>query len=111
MGTSLKEKIASLPPERQARIKAETAHLQATYMTLKELRRAQAMTQVHLAKQLGKSQVTVAQMEKRTDLLLSTLRHYVEALGGRLDIVVQFPDRAPIIIEQIGGESGSASDK
>ncbi len=40
MGTSLQEKIASLPPERQARIKAETAHLQATYMTLKDLRRA-----------------------------------------------------------------------
>ena len=38
------------------------------------------------------------------DLLLSTLRHYVEALGGRLDLVVQFPDQAPIIIEQIGGE-------
>ena len=55
MGTSLQEKIASLPPERQARIKAETAHLQATYMTLKELRRAHDMTQVHLAKQLGKS--------------------------------------------------------
>ena len=40
MGTSLQQKIASLPPERQARIKAETAHLQATYMTLKDLRRA-----------------------------------------------------------------------
>ena len=53
MGTSLQEKIASLPPERKARIKAETAHLQATYMTLKDLRRAHDMTQVHLAKQPG----------------------------------------------------------
>ena len=104
MGTSLQQKIASLPPERQARIKAETAHLQATYMTLEDLRRAHDMTQVHLAKQLGKSQVTIAQMEKRTDLLLSTLRHYVEALGGRLDLVVQFPDRAPIILKQLSGE-------
>ena len=55
MGTSLQKKIASLPAERQARIKAETAYLQATYMTLKDLRRAYDMTQVHLAKQLGKS--------------------------------------------------------
>ncbi len=55
MGTSLQEKIASLPSERQARIKDETAHLQATYMTLKDLRRAHDMTQAHLAKQLGKS--------------------------------------------------------
>ena len=54
MGTSLQEKIASLPPERQAQIKAETAHLQATYMTLKDLRRAHDMTQAHLAKQPGK---------------------------------------------------------
>ena len=55
MGTSLQQKIASLPPERQARIKSETAHLQATYMTLKDLRRVHDMTQAHLVKQLGKS--------------------------------------------------------
>ena len=108
MGTSLQEKLASLPPERQARIKAETAHLQATYMTLKDLRRAQEMTQAHLAKQLGKSQVTIAQMEKRTDLLLSTLRHYVEAIGGRLDLVVRFPDQAPVILKQLNGETDSS---
>ncbi len=53
MGTSLQEKIASLPPERQARIKAETAHLQATYMTLKDLRRAHDSGAS--GKQLGKS--------------------------------------------------------
>ena len=50
MGTSLQEKIASLPPERQARIKTETVYLQATYMTLEDLRRAHDMTQAHLAK-------------------------------------------------------------
>ena len=108
MGTTLQEKLASLPPERQARIKAETARLQATYMTLKDLRRAQDMTQAHLAKQLGKSQVTIAQMEKRTDLLLSTLRHYVEAVGGRLDLVVQFPDQPPVILKQLSSETGSS---
>ena len=76
-----------------------------------DLRRAHDMTQAHLAKQLGKSQVTIAQMEKRTDLLLSTLRHYIEALGGRLDLVVQFPDQAPIVLKQLSGEIESASDK
>ena len=55
MGTTLQEKLAALPPERQARIKAETAQLQATYMTLKDLRRAQDMTQAHLAKHLAKA--------------------------------------------------------
>ena len=67
MGTSLQEKLASLPPERRSRIKAETANLHAAYKTLKDLRRAQDMTQAHLAKQPGKSQVTIAQMEKRAD--------------------------------------------
>lgn len=105
MGTTLQEKMASLPPERRARIEAETARLQAAYMTLKDLRRAQDMTQAHLAKQLGKSQVTIAQMEKRTDLLLSTLRRYVEAMGGRLDLVVQFPDQDPVILKQLNGEA------
>ena len=105
MGTTLQEKMASLPPERRARIETETARLQAAYMTLKDLRRAQDMTQAHLAKQLGKSQVTIAQMEKRTDLLLSTLRRYVEAMGGRLDLVVQFPDQAPVILKQLNGEA------
>ena len=108
MGKTLQEKLASLPPERQARIKAETAQLQAVYMTLKELRRAKDMTQAHLANQLGKSQVTIAQMEKRTDLLLSTLRHYVEAIGGRLDLVVQFPDQAPVILKQLSGETAES---
>ena len=108
MGTSLQEKLASLPSERRSRIKAETTNLQAAYKTLKDLRLAQDMTQAHLAKQLGKSQVTVAQMEKRTDLLLSTLRHYVEAMGGRLDLVVRFPDKAPVIVKQLNGEADPA---
>ena len=53
MGTPLQEKLASLPPERRSRIRAETANLQAAYKTLKDLRLAQDMTQAHLAKQLG----------------------------------------------------------
>ena len=44
-------------------------------------------------------------MEKRTDLLLSTLRRYVEAMGGRLDLVVQFPDQDPVILKQLNGEA------
>ena len=79
-------------------------------MTLQQLRRAQDMTQTHLAKQLGKSQVTIAQMEKRTDLLLSTLRHYVEALGGRLDLVVRFPDQPPVILKQLRSDETEGSD-
>ncbi len=66
MGTRLQEKLAAFPPERQERIRAETARLQAEYMTMQDVRKAREMTQVRMAEILGKSQVTVAQMEKRT---------------------------------------------
>jgi DNA-binding XRE family transcriptional regulator len=99
MGTSLTEKMAALAPERQERIKAETARLQAEYMTMQDLRRAREMTQVRMAEILGKSQVTIAQLEKRTDVLLSTLRSYIEAMGGHLELVVRFPDREPVVLQ------------
>ena len=99
MGISLKEKMAALDPDRQARIKAETERLQAEYMTIQDLRKARHMTQVRMAEILGKSQVTVAQMEKRTDVMLSTLRSYIEAMGGTLDLVVRFPDREPVVLK------------
>lgn len=104
MGMSLKEKMAALDPDRQARIRAETERLQAEYMTMQDLRKARHMTQVRLAEILGKSQVTVAQMEKRTDVMLSTLRSYIEAMGGTLDLVVRFPDREPVILQGLSDD-------
>ena len=104
MGTSLKDKMAALDPARQARIKAETERLQAECMTLQDLRKAREMTQVRLAEILGKSQVTVAQMEKRTDVMLSTLRSYIEAMGGQLDLVVRFPDREPVVLQGLSDD-------
>jgi DNA-binding XRE family transcriptional regulator len=104
MGTSLQEKMAALDPTRQERIKAETERLQAEYMTLQDLRKAREMTQVRLAEILGKSQVTVAQLEKRTDVMLSTLRSYIEAMGGQLDLVVRFPDREPVVLQGLSDD-------
>lgn len=99
MGTTLKEKMARLSPERRAAIEAEAERLQTEYLTLQDLRKARSLTQNQLAELLGKSQVTVAQMEKRSDLLLSTLRSYIEAMGGRLNLTVEFPDRAPVHLD------------
>ena len=113
MSTSLTEKMAALSPERQERIEAETARLQAEYMTMQDLRKARELTQVRLAEILGKSQVTIAQMEKRTDVLLSTLRSYIEAMGGHLDLVVRFPDREPVVLQGLceGEEQGKARSR
>ena len=104
--TTLKERLERLDPERRARILAETDRLEAEYLTLRDLRRARELTQVELARKLGKSQVAIARMEKRGDLMLSTLRSVVESMGGKLDLVATFPDRPPVVLDGLadGGE-------
>ena len=67
----------------------------AEEMTLRDLRKARELTQARMAKQLGITQDGVSRLEKRSDLLLSTLRKSVEAIGGSLSLVAEFPDRAP----------------
>lgn len=94
--TTLEEKLNRLPAERRNAIEATADHLHAEYLTLRELRKARDLTQHQLAETLGIRQATVAQMEKRSDLMLSTLRSYVEAMGGRLSLTVEFPDKPPV---------------
>jgi transcriptional regulator with XRE-family HTH domain len=102
MGTTLRDKLTGLPPERRARIEAEADRLHAEYRTLEELRRARELTQAQLAASLGIRQATVAQLEARADLMLSTLRSYIEAMGGRLRLTVEFPGRPPVSLEGLG---------
>ena len=96
MVASLEDKLARLPGDRRARVEARAAELIAEEMTLRDLRRALEHTQVALARQLGVKQETVSRLEKRSDMLLSTLRGYVEAMGGKLDLMAKFPDRPAV---------------
>lgn len=96
MAITLKEKMKGLSPERRKKITARAAQLATEEMTLQELRRARKITQVHLAKQLDISQNGVSRIEKRSDLLLSTLRKAIEAMGGDLALIARFPDRQPV---------------
>lgn len=79
-------------------VKARAAQLMAEEMTLQELRQARKLTQVRVAKSLGITQDSVSRLERRSDLLLSTLRKTVEAMGGSLSLVAEFPDRAPVVL-------------
>ncbi|ESW99027.1 transcriptional regulator [Mesorhizobium sp. LSJC268A00] len=79
-----------------------TRELLEEFETLQQLRKARALTQEHVGRKLGKKQVSVAQLEKRSDFLLSTLRGYVKALGGELDLVVRFKDHAPVVLAGLG---------
>lgn len=101
MARKLDDVMAALPKTRQQRIEARAMEL----ATLKDLRLAAERTQEQLAEALGVGQDTISRLEKRSDMLLSTLRHYVESMGGRLDLVAQFPNRPPVVIEHLGGES------
>jgi len=98
---TINQKIKSLSAGRQKKIRARAAALIAEEMTLQELRRARKLTQARLAKTLGISQDGVSRLEKRSDLLLSTLRKSIEAMGGNLSLIAEFPDRKPVILSGI----------
>ena len=102
MARTLQDKLASLDPARRARVEAEAASLHTEYLTLQELRKAKALTQVQLAETLGIQQATIAKYERQSDLLLSTLTSYVRAMGGSLKLMVEFPGKAPVALEGLG---------
>ncbi|MCH4091574.1 XRE family transcriptional regulator [Acetobacter sp.] len=84
---------ATLSPVSRERA-AMKAQAMADAMDLAELRRAHVMSQKQIAELLGVNQASVAKMEKRTDMYISTLRSYIEAMGGELQIVAKFPGHA-----------------
>ncbi len=65
---------------------------------MRELRKARRLTQTEMAKALGVKQEQISRIEQRTDLHISTLRRSVEAMGGRLSLVAEFPDGAPVVV-------------
>ena len=106
MPITMKDKMKELDPAQRKKVKARAAELIAEEMTLRELRHARKLTQVRMAKTLGVTQDSISRLEKRSDLLLSTLRKTVEAMGGELSLVAEFPDRAPVVLSGIALQSG-----
>jgi DNA-binding XRE family transcriptional regulator len=107
MPVTLRDKLAKLGPERREKVERRVAELHEEEMTLRELRRAHALTQTAVAEKLGVKQASVARIEQRSDLLLSTLRGYVEAMGGELEIVARLPNRRPVRLREIGDLDGT----
>ena len=101
MTVNLDDMMADLAPARRRKIEDRAAELIAEEMTLRELRKARRLTQVSVARELGISQDGVSRLEQRSDLLLSTLRRTVEAMGGRLSLIARFPDRPPVELSGI----------
>ncbi len=78
-------------PARRKRVKDGTDQL-LREMRLHELRRARELTLQDLAEKLNVKQPAVAKLEQRADIYVSSLRHYIEAVGGRLKVVAEFPE-------------------
>jgi transcriptional regulator with XRE-family HTH domain len=101
------EVFAKQSPESQARIKARAAELIAEHFALRDLRRSKKVTQEEIAERLGGRQVYVSRLERRADMKLSTLRDYVQALGGDLQLVVTFPEGETVRLGNFGEESAA----
>ena len=101
MSTNVNAIIRKLSPAQRKKVKARAAELVAEEMTLRQLRQACRLTQQRVAKSLRIGQEGGSKIERRSDLLISTLRDYVRAMGGQLSLVVEFPDREPIVLSGI----------
>jgi DNA-binding XRE family transcriptional regulator len=101
MTVSLEAMLAEESAESRARILNLAAEMRAE-LNLRELRRQQKLTQARLSKKLKIGQEGISRIEKRTDLYLSTLRSYVEGVGGKLSLVVEFPNRQPVVLTGLG---------
>lgn len=102
MVRSLNDVVAALPKARRARIEVRAQELIEEVESLSELRRAAGKAQVEIASALNIKQPSISKIEKQADMYLSTLRSYVEAIGGQLELIVRLPSRTPLRIESLG---------
>jgi hypothetical protein len=105
---TLKDKLNDLEPSRRQKVAQRSNELIQEEMTLREIRKAFDLTQVELSQKLHMNQEAVSRLERRSDLLLSTLSSYVSAMGGELTLSAKFPNRPPI---QLSGFSRISQKK
>src|SRR5690242_11435539 len=102
--------IRDLPAERRAKVSARSRELIGEEMALQHVRKALHLTQEQMAKLLGIGQDSVSRIESRSDMLISTLRTYIEAMGGSLKVVAEFPD-GRVTLSGLGAELTVAKKK
>jgi hypothetical protein len=110
MPVTLDEILNEMPQERRLRIE-QMAQEMLSEMNLREVRRLRRLTQARLSKKLKIGQEGISRIEKRTDLYLSTLRSYVEGVGGKLKLIVELPDRAPVLLTGLGEDDSKKAVK
>jgi transcriptional regulator with XRE-family HTH domain len=111
MARSLDDVLQGLPAERRERLEKLGNERLEEYRTLQDLRKARDLTQIRMAETLGVKQENISRLEKRSDLLLSTLRSYVGAMGGTLELVARFPDRHPVVLSSLFNDDAAPAAK
>ena len=91
MANKFSELRSRMTPASRARAEAKAQTMLAE-MPLNELRQARGLSQKMLAELLHVQQPSIAKLEKRADMYLSTLRSHIEAMGGELEVIARFPD-------------------
>jgi DNA-binding transcriptional regulator YiaG len=102
MSKTLQQKMNELPEKRRQQINRRHDDLVAEEMTLADLRKALQLTQTDLSTKLHMKQEAISRLERRSDLLLSTLEDYIQAMGGQLRITAEFPDRPSVQVKKLG---------
>ena len=103
MARAFRDLVKNMPASRQKKIRQRTQKLLHD-ITLQELRQALELTQTELAETLDINQAAVSKMENQSDMYISTLRRFVEAMGGSLEIIAKFPGGEVSITELGAGE-------
>ncbi len=101
-GPQLQQIWDNLAEERKQRILKRAEELEVHYLTLQELRKAAGLTQARVSQILDMPQSNISRLEQNSDMLLSTLRSYVEAVGGKLSLTVELPNKPPVILAGFG---------
>jgi DNA-binding XRE family transcriptional regulator len=102
--------LASLPEDERREIADGARELIMEEATLRELRKARAQSQQEIAARLGIGQASVSKIERRTDMYVSTLRQWIAAMGGELEIIARFPGRGPVRVTQFRDMRGEAAN-
>jgi hypothetical protein len=102
MARTLNEMLAELSPGRQAEVETRYQELKQEVEGLRELRQIAGKAQLDIAEALNIKQPSVSKIEKQADMYLSTLRSYVEAVGGKLELVVRLPSRPALRLDHFG---------
>ncbi len=102
--------LHDMTPEERAEVEVEGRRIAADARTIADARKALALTQTQVASAMAITQGALSQMENREDMMVSTVKSYIEAMGGTLELVAKFPGMSPFELS-LGGESGDSNAK